>query len=780
MYRGSSDGGQHLQTERLEIMRYPNDSSSMPSSKGTSASVYCGDRFPSFIVPYDRLHVVTGPSPGAKACLRFHAVPRDLPISLGFMMTLVDNFDKLEEAGDEEQLAQSLTYCIESLCKLLCRAELAIAIRELLFHVLSCMLRLFCNESSLKPRISNLKFCQQKLSSTASELKELVESETGCTSTDKKDVDLKTNRLSTYCQCLFELVAALWSVDCKARKQQVQAPEGKVEAAGAAGGAAAATATPPPPVKASPRSGKDKTPSKGGSGVKKRKVLKKKMAAKKTTSDSLHTSPAPESCSKPVKKSEPKNESDSYPDWLKKALSAMASLQCVTYRQQECPSNALNDTVNRGSESSSSLSTTRRLLVIRGLPETTNADEVASLLSHVCGAHGGLWRGELYLPRIVKICEVEEVEDEPEKTSTEPQVVDSAGSQGGSPHDEDDELSRETAAFVSQVEELATQARNIASTVDSDVEQSPLASLHEALSEARARSSAMGDSMTRHLVEQALGSLVVESESDGEGDDLQEQFGSRSVSGLFAEALAQELALDSAVESDNLYAELDAMQSDNIADSPQEESQPEQAELAGYAQTEERQLSHQHETTGEENLAEKPMEKRTESRECCEGVAVLEVRCAAKLPAIISALLDSSQLTRQGGKKLSIHAVNESLQCEDADSQAVLQQYLLVKLIQEGRLTQPACTLFAALFQSCVVGKESLVLTKQEAEANAQISKLISCCQPAEGMKTLFREKDETVGELHFLNWLTKQAIADPVQLWRALIACGYDLRLNR
>ena len=771
VYRGASEGGQRLQTERLEIMRYPNDSMSMPSSKGASSKVYCGDRFPSFILPCDRLHVVMTPCSGIKACLRFHAVPPDLPVALAFMVSLVDNFDKLIEIGDKEQLAQSLTYCIESLCKLLYRSELAITIKELLFHVLACTLRLFCSESCLKPYVGNLKFCQQKLSSTAGELKELVESETGSKSAEKKDLDLSTNRLSTYCQCLFEFVAALWCVGCETREQQEQTPECKTQATVAA-------AVSPPPAKASPRSGKEKTPSKGGSGVKKRKVLKKKAAAKKTTGDTP-TNPVAESSTstKAAKKPEPKAESDSYPDWLRKALNALTALHCVT-SQQHCLSNTLKEMVNQGSKSASFVLTSRRLLVIRGLPETVNADEIGSIMSHVCSAHGGLFRGELYLPSTMRMCEVE---DEIERNSTQRQGVDhSADSQGESPQDEDDKLSDGTASLVSQVEELATQARNMVSTVDSDIEHGHLASLQEVLSEARdALSSAIGDRMTRHLVEQALGSLVVDSESDGENDDVPEQFASGSVSGFFAEALAQELALDSAVESDNLYVDLDLVQSDD-RDSPHQEVQPDRIQSESDAPVEETQSSHEQDTAIEEKLPEKPAERRTEMRNCCEGVAVLEVRCAAKLLAIRTALLDCSQLTRQGGKKLVVQSVNEALHCEDEELQAVLQQYLLNKLIQEGKLTQQAHAMFAALFQSCVGKRGPLVVSKKEAMANELMARLIPCCQPAEGANSLFREQGRTISEEHFLNWLTKQTIANPVQVWRALVSSGYDLQLNR
>jgi E3 ubiquitin-protein ligase HECTD4 len=766
VYKGASEGGQHLQTERLEIMRYPNDSMSMPSSKVASSMVYCGDRFPSFILPCDHLHVAMTPCPGLKACLRFHAVPPDLPVALAFVVILVDNFDELIETGDKDQLAQSLTYCAESLCKLLYRSELAIIVKELLFHVLASILRLFCSESCLKPYVGNLKFCQQKLASTVGELKELAENETGSKSAEKKNLDLRTNRLSTYCQCLFEFVAALWFVFCETRELQEQTPEYTSEAPVAA-------AVVSPPLSKPARSGKEKTPNKGGSGVKKRKSLKKKAAAKKPTGD-IPTSSIAESTNgnKSGKKTEPKTEGDSHPEWLRNALSALTALQCVT-SQQRWSSNALKEMLNKGSKCASTVLTSHRLLVIQGLPETVDADEVASIISHICSTHGGLFRGELYLPSVMRMCEVEE---EVGRTSMSHQGIDNSAD-----NQSEGKLSDSAATLVSQVEEL----RNMVSSVDSDVEQRHL-SLQEVLSEAHnALSSAIGDRMTRHLVEQALGSLVADSESDGENDDVQEQFGSESVSGFFAEALAQELAIDSAVESDNLYVEsdnlyvdLDLDQADD-RDNTHDEVQVDGIQSENDALVEEKQSSQVQNTVKEETFSDQQPEQKTELRKCCQGVAVLEVRCAAKLSAIRAALLDCSQLTRQGAKKLVIQSVNESLHCEDEELQAVLWQYLLNKLIQEGKLTQQAHVALGALFKSCIGKDGPPVLSRNEAMANEKIAKLISCCQPAEEANNLFGVQDRAINEVHFLDWLTRQCIANPVQVWGALISSGYDLQLN-
>ena len=780
IYRGPSEGSQHLQTERFEIMRYPNDSSSMPSSKAISSAVYCGDHFPSCILPCDRLHVVTGAYPNAKACLRFFAVPPDLPIALAFMVTLVDNFDKLSSTAGVEHVAHTLMHCAESLCKLLCRAELAIIIREHIFHVLSSILKLFCFNSSLFPYVANMKVHHQKLTSVVvGELKELVESETDCKSQEKEvDVTLKTSQLSTYCQCLFEVVCALWCVNCKTRKQQDIGTQEGSDVAASSGAAAA-------PRKMSPRSGKDKITSKGVSGAKKQRTPKKKTPIKKARGGSPSSVSVTELSAKVVKKCEVKPESDSYPEWLERAFGAMAALQCLVHRQQECLSSILKDIVKEASGKASSVAINRRLLVIRGLPETTSADQIATVLSHICSGHGGLRRGELYLPRTTRICEVEE---EVAVASNQVQVDDSTEHESESPEEIEVPLSAHV-SLVSQVEELATQARNIASTVD-DVEHGHLASLQVALSEAHdALSSAMGNSMTRQLVEQALGSVGVDSESDRECDDMQEHFGARSVSALFveAEALAQELALDTAVERDDLYATLEVDLTDDVdqtddADHTEEETHRDwvtAASVTGDVSIEETHLSQQHDVTEVDKKEEKSFEKRTEARECCVGVAVLEVRCAAKLPSIIAALMDSSQLTQQGGNKLSVQAVNDSLQCSDAELQAILRQFLLYKLVQEERLTQAAHTAFAALFHSCTGGKKSLGLSKQEAGANTLISRLVSCCQPSEGMKSLFTEQKTMVNEPCFLDWLTKQAVMNPVDVWKALIGCGYDLQLN-
>ena len=763
------------------MMRYPNNASSTPSAK--SGTTFHGDEFPTLFLPCDRVHVQCGAAPSPKASLRFHAVPPAFPLSLAFVSLLPDWYDRRPRASVE--ITDALAYCVESLTRVLYRTELAMAIRELVFHLLARALNVIMRQLrdgnfESKSALDVLKTSAAKLFALTSELQQIGEMEIDAKkSSESGKLELKRDRLSTYCQSLFELVTSLHLL----RRDYDDAGE----STGVAVAVATAVTSPPLCV--------EKKPSAAATGAKEKddvqtKAAKRKRSKKKVTGKKSGRGPSPESkavspptttataiATATATTTSSTERASNYPVWLNNAFKAVDLLQDAS-SSSSLPSpqlrrDVVKDALVAAAEAASRVTVADRLLVVRGLAETLEAEEIVRVLTRHCNSHGGVYKNEIYLPTVVRACK-------PRKPVKE-ETTAAAATSGG------------TAAATSGGT-AAAAAGNQAESHFSDL-QAALADAQEALGLAVG----MNESgpIGRQFMERALGQIIIEGGSESEEDDYNE----------YAEALAQEMAIGSAVENDELYLPFDVGSlaaaaaavvpanssipppdddededdDDDDDDVVEPSEQPENgAASEGSRRVEEEE---EEEVTAAAPASDFEDEDALEMRVCSRGFAVVQMRCSAQLPAIISELSESVELANTAGEGLRVEGVDSQLMCKDADSHKILERYLTSKLViddDEGKLTAVAKETLTSLFKSGASDIENVcIVTRKEAEVRGLLYKLVTTCEST--FPDLFAAKtNEPVSLSQFLSWIEKISREKSTLVWKGLIDCGYNFQYER
>ena len=151
------DGQQQLQ----EVGRYPS-LMNLPSS----THQYCGQEYPSLLLPCNRIHIKLGGCnhrPGK--LLHILALPKEFPLALSFAHYLSEVFacSQLEttsaecahaEAGSDTSSMDKLCalfVCLEGLTKFISRMNCPISIKELILHELANILWTLCSTSWPRP-----------------------------------------------------------------------------------------------------------------------------------------------------------------------------------------------------------------------------------------------------------------------------------------------------------------------------------------------------------------------------------------------------------------------------------------------------------------------------------------------------------------------------------------------------------------------------------------------------------------------------------------------------
>ena len=382
-YRGGQGKGGNEQLQ--EVARYPNE------IVQSSAHHYCGQTYPSLILPFNRIHVkLGGCSTRPGKLVNILALPADFPLSLAFTHTLSRHAYEMYKNSDSSldsilQCSKALSVCLEGLSKFVCRLDCPLPLKETMLHQLSEVTWTLC---AIAPEgFSPYALPTEFLQSMRQELLKQFETEsrdfpTGKSSKSKSSFPLAgsigeggSGKFSTYFQALLEFVLATMEYQHVFHGEEIPSA--------------------PPTPSATPTSVAAPTFAPSGS----------------TTPTS--TSAATPSCATPLAGSEQskkaarrgrarkgiKKEAETDPqkkeEWLYNVRSATTLLRGMVQLSGEQSWSQIHE-----SSVASSLPArpNSRLLVVTGIDSKLGIEDVQKAIRRVCHTHGGLYKDQLYLP----------------------------------------------------------------------------------------------------------------------------------------------------------------------------------------------------------------------------------------------------------------------------------------------------------------------------------------------------------------------------------------------
>ena len=216
-YRGGQGKGGNEQLQ--EVARYPNE------IVQSSTHHYCGQTYPSLILPFNRIHVkLGGCSTRPGKLINVLALPADFPLSLAFTHTLSRHAYDVYKNADSSldsilQCSKALSVCLEGLSKFVCRLDCPLPLKETMLHQVSEVTWTLC---AVAPEgFSPYALPTEFLQSMRQELLKQFETEShdfpsGKSSKSKSSFPLAgsigeggSGKFSTYFQILLEVVLAM-------------------------------------------------------------------------------------------------------------------------------------------------------------------------------------------------------------------------------------------------------------------------------------------------------------------------------------------------------------------------------------------------------------------------------------------------------------------------------------------------------------------------------------------------------------------------------------------
>ncbi|XP_040202102.1 probable E3 ubiquitin-protein ligase HECTD4 isoform X1 [Rana temporaria] len=380
------------QLNLIESVCFPRDAS--PSNTGLTPPPTT-NQYPTAIIPTDKIHVKIGVSPPPGAVLDFHSLPLEFPLAMAFTEQLL--FWKLEN-GDErsdDELdtvpASVLLQVVELLANLLWTTDLAAVIKELLFHLLAELLRKVYhleqkkNPTGLSSSIAlQLNPCLAMLMALQTELRKLYDDETqnwssGNACGGSVPGIAEQGRFSTYFHALMEICLAVAEVTLPINMSSAVSVVSSTNATNLSDSSSSSSSSP------------GQTPQ-SPSLLSKRKKVKikrdKASTAKRTTSRGAENDPALLS----MGGSKPEDML-----WFHRALTLLMILRHLTTKEPQ-GLGVTNDAITDASQALVGPTAHSRLLVISGIPTHLEESIVRGAIRKACNAHGGVFKDEIYIP----------------------------------------------------------------------------------------------------------------------------------------------------------------------------------------------------------------------------------------------------------------------------------------------------------------------------------------------------------------------------------------------
>ncbi|MBN3309272.1 HECD4 ligase, partial [Amia calva] len=394
------------QLNLMETVCYPLDAS--PSNTGLTPPPTT-NQYPAVIIPTDKLHIKLGVSPPPGAVLVLHSLPLEFPLAMAFAEQLLTW--KLGEGNgqSEDELdtipASVLLQLVELLGGLLWTTDLAACIKELTFHLLAELFRKIHhleqrkNPSGLSSSIALLlNPCLAVLMALQTELRKLYDKETqgwvasGGSQSSGGGLALGTeqSRFSTYFHALMEVCLAVAEVTLP-----INMSSNAVSAISSGNAPNLSDSS------SSSSSSPGQTPQSPSLLSKRKKVKMKRERA----------APAVAAASGKRASSSPGSrllESDSAllsmaggkPEdmlWFHRGLTLLMILRHLANKDPQ-GLGVTSDAVTDACQALVGPTAHSRLLVISGIPTHLEESVVRTAIRRACNAHGGLFKDEIYIP----------------------------------------------------------------------------------------------------------------------------------------------------------------------------------------------------------------------------------------------------------------------------------------------------------------------------------------------------------------------------------------------
>uniref|UniRef100_A0A671K5X4 Probable E3 ubiquitin-protein ligase HECTD4 n=1 Tax=Sinocyclocheilus anshuiensis TaxID=1608454 RepID=A0A671K5X4_9TELE len=383
------------QLNLMEAVCYPLDAS--PSNTGLTPPP-TANQYPSIIIPTDKVHVKLGVSPPPGAVLVLHSLPLEFPLALAFAeqlltYTIGETIDRSEDELDTVPTSV-LMQVVELLGGLLWTTDIAPCIKELIFHLLAELLRKIHaferrkTPSGLSSHITLLlNPCLTVLMVLQSELRKLYDHETqswglvsggSCTSAAGSSGALalvtERSRFSTYFHALMEVCLAVAEVTLPL------STGAGISAVGAPSSTSTANCS---DSSSSSSSSPGQTPQSPSLLSKRKKVkLKRERAAVTVTSAAAVSG----------KHGKPEDML-----WFHRGLTLLLILRHLAKKDPQ-GLGVTEDAVADACQALVGSTAHSRLLVLSGIPTHLEESVVRNAIRRACNAHGGLFKDEIFIP----------------------------------------------------------------------------------------------------------------------------------------------------------------------------------------------------------------------------------------------------------------------------------------------------------------------------------------------------------------------------------------------
>ncbi|KAK3084084.1 hypothetical protein FSP39_007865 [Pinctada imbricata] len=439
------------QQAKLEVVSYPRDTSSTSNQN---------EQYTPAVVPCDRVHIKLGVSPPPGVILTVHALPPQFLLAVAYIETLITekygcgthscgprNGRDSQRALLSRSLQDSLwsvdsivitppvfKHMIEIVCRYIWMSNIPALIKEYVFHLLAQSLRILhysegCNGSKLPTLNPHLNLSTGLLVQLQTELRRLYEEETKgwmsattCSGSGMGIGVTDKGRFSTYFHALMEVNLAI----AELRYDEYFKPRG---GAGAPGEATASGSLHPlssPTSTTRRRKLKTKKEKERGGAVPKRSSAARSSesdaapstsgtsgSATPSASGSSQDSAAPSSSSSgPVAsssssstaeagKSSSATSTEAKPEdllWFHRALTVSQILRCLGFQERHGRA-ALNDAISDAAQVLSTPTAHTRIVIISGIPKHIEPETAKSAIRVACKSCGGINRDQIFLPQ---------------------------------------------------------------------------------------------------------------------------------------------------------------------------------------------------------------------------------------------------------------------------------------------------------------------------------------------------------------------------------------------
>ncbi|XP_053555727.1 probable E3 ubiquitin-protein ligase HECTD4 [Bombina bombina] len=380
------------QLNLIESVCYPRDAS--PSNTGLTPPPTT-NQYPTAIIPTDRVHIKLGVSPAPGAVLVIHSLPLEFPLAVAFTEQLLTwKLEDMDEKSEDELdtiPASVLLQVVELIGNLMWTTDLAAVIKELLFHLLAELLRKVHhleqkkNPAGLSSSIAlQLNPCLAMLMAVQTELRKLYDEETqnwasGNTCSSSVPGISEQGRFSTYFHALMEVCLAVAEVTLPINMSSAVSVMSSTNATNLSDSSSSSSSSP------------GQTPQSPSLLSKRKKVkIKREKAASVKRSSSRGTESDTAMLS--IGGSKPEDML-----WFHRALTLLMILRHLTNKDPQ-GLGVTNDAIADASQALVGPTAHSRLLVISGIPTHLEESVVRNAIRKACNAHGGVFKDEIYIP----------------------------------------------------------------------------------------------------------------------------------------------------------------------------------------------------------------------------------------------------------------------------------------------------------------------------------------------------------------------------------------------